>query len=60
MHDEAKEGIAVENALEIGDAVGLGLGLGLMFFLNFLEVLVVRKEVENGIVWEIGLGILRI
>lgn len=39
--DEAEEGVAVENALERGDAVGLGLdrggsraGLGLTFFLE--------------------------
>ncbi|KAK7356833.1 hypothetical protein VNO80_16112 [Phaseolus coccineus] len=35
---------------------GMHLGLGLRFFLNFFRVLVKRKEVENGVVWEIGLG----
>ncbi|KAK7368176.1 hypothetical protein VNO80_10200 [Phaseolus coccineus] len=52
MHDEAKEGITMENALETRDAVGLRL----TFFSNFLGVLVERKEVENGVVWEIGLS----
>ena len=32
------------------------LSLGSCFFFNFLGVLVTRKEVENGFVWEIWLG----
>jgi len=50
MCDEVEEVVVVENVLERRDVVELGL----TFFLKFLGVLVMRNEVENEVVWEIG------